>query len=105
MSRSERRFLQGILLRAADDALSPLSRSKAKNAERDFWIALDFHTRAESKHREKRVARDWNLPHRQVGLIASRNRKEVDAKLAEKPASFWRRALEHQRPRFVSTRT
>jgi hypothetical protein len=103
LSRSDRRFLQQIIMRAADDALTP-RRKPAKNADRNFWVAIDFHTRPKARNREKDVARAWNLGARQVATIASRNRRAVQNALAERPVEFWREALGWQLDRFVSNR-
>jgi hypothetical protein len=46
-------------------------KHRARNADRDLWVALDFHTRT-GRHRAKRVAQAWGLPAPLVDLIAHR---------------------------------
>lgn len=77
LSRTERQFLAGLLREVVNSSLLARPRSRqSKHAERDHWVAIDFHTRPMG-HREKHVATDWNLAPRQVATIASRHRKQA----------------------------
>lgn len=75
LTRAERVFLAELLRRAVDASLQARPRRRwGKNAGRDQWVAIDFHTRT-GRHRAKHVADDWaafKLRPRQVATIATR---------------------------------
>jgi hypothetical protein len=69
---------------------------EARNRRRDFWMAIDYHTRT-GRNRAKLVAREWGVEPDRVETIASRGKDECARALAEKPARWWRALLAMER--------
>jgi hypothetical protein len=80
-----------------------LKQRRAKHADRNFWVALDFHTRT-GRNRAKLVAIDWNLKPHEVANIASRFRRrpEFQKILAAKCVAEHRRLLTWHRARLCA---
>lgn len=99
LSQAERRLLQSLIYAAANAALER-PRDRRKHRDRDFWIAVDFHTRT-GRDRAKAVARAWGLNPRQVATIASRGRDAVNNSLKLRETRFWRAVLAMQKKRLL----
>lgn len=87
-----------LLYTLGEELLRPKRKANrpSKNETRDFWIAMDFHTRSGS-HRAKKVATSWKMKPAAIAVIASRWKLECEKKFCERPASFWRDALKIQK--------
>ncbi len=82
--------------------LAEPKQRRAANADRDKWVALDFHTRV-GRYRAREVGKAWGLDAPLVDLIAHRYRRRLAKVLEENTVGRLRTLVEMHHARLLPT--
>jgi hypothetical protein len=109
LSWGDGQFVAALIYDFVNDALVRANKSRKgrrpKNADRDFFVAMDFRLRGAIPNRAKLVAQAWKMKASAVANIASRWGKKCKRQWDARPdRKFWTGAVAMYRSRHIISR-
>jgi len=107
LSWGDGQFVAAFLYDFVNDALVRANKSRLgrrpKNADRDFFVAMDCYLRGDIPHRAKIVAQAWKMKPPRVANIASKWGEECKRQWGAHPdRKFWTSVVALYRTRHIS---